>query len=71
MLQFSPARKYLRQFGEEGTGNGQFKGIGGIATNKLGDVYVLDTGNHRVQEFSKEGNYITQFPAGERDRDRR
>ncbi len=64
VLQFSAARKYLRQFGEAGTGQGQFQGIGGIAVNKLGDVYVLDTGNHRIQEFSKEGKYITQFPAG-------
>ena len=64
MLEFSPEHKYLRQFGQAGTGNGQFQGIGGIAVNKLGDVYVIDTGNHRIQEFSKEGAYITQFRAG-------
>ena len=61
VLEFNPARKYLRQFGEEGSGQGQFKGIGGIATNSSGDLYVIDTGNGRVQEFSPEGKYITQF----------
>ena len=38
VLEFNSERKYLRQFGSEGTGEGQFKGIGGIATDASGDV---------------------------------
>jgi DNA-binding beta-propeller fold protein YncE len=63
VLEFNSQRKYLRQFGSEGSGNGQFMGIAGIATNSSGDVYVADTGNDRVQEFSPEGAYIRQFAA--------
>ncbi len=40
VLEFNSKREYLRQFGSEGSGEGQFKGIGGIATNASGDVYV-------------------------------
>ncbi len=64
LLEFSPQGKELKHFGETGSGLGQFNGIGGIAVNKLGDLYAIDTDNHRVQEFSNNGEYITQFPAG-------
>ena len=59
VLEFNSERKYVRQFGTEGTGEGQFKGIRGIATNAAGDVYV--TGSSRVQEFSPTGAYLRQF----------
>ncbi len=52
---------YMRQFGSEGTHDGQFDYPMGIATNAAGDVWVVDSNNDRVQEFSKEGKYITQF----------
>jgi DNA-binding beta-propeller fold protein YncE len=61
VLEFNSQRKYLRQFGSEGSANGQFMGIAGIATNSAGDLYVADTANDRVQEFSPEGAYIRQF----------
>jgi DNA-binding beta-propeller fold protein YncE len=64
VVEFNSKREYVRQFGTEGAGEGQFKGIGGIATNASGDVYVIDMANHRVQEFSPSGAYITQFPVG-------
>jgi RHS repeat-associated protein len=53
--------KYVMQFGEEGTGQKQFKGIGGIATNAAGDLFVSDSGNGRVEEFSPTGEYIATF----------
>jgi len=33
----------------------------GIAVDGAGDVYVTDTGNHRIEKFDKEGNFITQW----------
>ena len=45
VLEFNPERKYVRQFGSAGAGNGQFNGIAGIATNASGDVYAIDSGN--------------------------
>jgi DNA-binding beta-propeller fold protein YncE len=40
---------------------GQLRSPWGIALDGSGDVYVTDTGNHRVQKFDKEGNFITQW----------
>ena len=59
VLEFNSERKYVRQFGTEGTEDGQFKGIQGIATDASGDVYV--TGSNRVQEFSPSGAYLRKF----------
>ena len=42
VLEFNSKREYVRQFGSEGSGEGQFKGIEGIAANAAGDVYVTD-----------------------------
>lgn len=32
-----------------------------IALDKDGNIYVLDSGNHRVQKFSPEGRYLATF----------
>lgn len=40
---------------------GQLRSPWGIAVDSHGDVYVTDTGNHRVQKFDREGNFITQW----------
>ena len=61
VMEFNPERKLLRQFGSEGSGEGQFKGIGGIASNSAGDVYVTDVGNDRVQEFGPAGEHLRTF----------
>jgi hypothetical protein len=62
------------QGGSSGGGPGQFhepKELGGIAVDSngapdssSGDVYVLDRENERVEKFTAEGAYITQFPVG-------
>jgi hypothetical protein len=62
------------QKGSSGAGPGQFhepKELGGIAVDSngapdssSGDVYVLDRENERVEKFTAEGAYITQFPVG-------
>lgn len=69
----TPARatmvhKLLTSFGSEGSGAGQFKAPAGVAVNgssglspAAGDVYVVDTGNHRVERFSASGVYLGQF----------
>ena len=66
-MEFNSERKYLRQFGEAGSGPGQFQGIGGIATNASGDLYVTDPGNARVQEFGPSGEYLRLARAGHLD----
>jgi len=55
----------ITQWGSIGSGNGQFNGdtMGfGIAVDNTGAyIYVVDTGNNRVQKFDTNGNYISQW----------
>ncbi len=43
---------FLKSFGSNGSGPGQFNGPYGIAVDQCGVVYVSDYGNNRVQIFS-------------------
>jgi len=68
----SPDGNVLRRWGKEGTGPGEFSfgssdpsdpsGIhASIAVAPDGQVYVSDSGNHRVEVFSPDGAFIRQF----------
>ncbi len=61
VLEFNASSTLIGQLGSEGSGQVQFKGIGGIAANSNGDVYVTDSGNARVQELGPSGEYIRSF----------
>jgi NHL repeat len=53
-----PALAVAVQFGSDGRGAGQFIEPFGIAVQRTtGDVYVLDSNNHRVERFSKDGAF--------------
>ena len=44
--------KYLRGFShQKGSNPGQFLAPHGLAMNSQGDLYVVDSYNHRVQKF--------------------
>ncbi len=46
-------------FGAKGTGNGQFEAPSGVAVNEAtGSVYVVDTGNGRVERFDSTGSVL-------------
>jgi sugar lactone lactonase YvrE len=53
--------QYLTQWGSFGSGNGQFSFPAGVATNSAGDVYVVDSGNNRVQKFTSVGTFLIQW----------
>lgn len=56
-------RKPVLQFGSNaGAGPSQFRGAADLAIdNRNGDVYVVDTGNNRVQRFDRDGRFISEF----------
>ena len=58
---FSPAGELLVEFGEEGTGEGQFDFPTGISVDAEGNLWVADSENDRVQEFNPQGQYLAQF----------
>ena len=40
---------------------GQFLNPSGIYVDGSGNVYVVDSGNNRIQEFSSDGTFITKW----------
>ncbi len=53
---------YKTSFGSAGAGTKQFNAPGALAVNDAThDVYVVDGGNNRVQEFTAAGVFIAQF----------
>jgi streptogramin lyase len=50
-----------RSVGGPGTGVGMFAAPRGIALDSSGRVWVADTGNDRVEEFSPEGRFMAKF----------
>ena len=57
---------YTTSFGGPGSGPGQLSGPTGIAVNDAThDVYVADTNNNRVEEFSPFGSFIREWSINE------
>ncbi|MCP4698826.1 MAG: hypothetical protein GY862_18540, partial [Gammaproteobacteria bacterium] len=53
--QFPPS--FLSARGSRGVGNGQFDAPSGLAVDSANNVYVSDTGNHRIQKFDSRGTF--------------
>jgi len=52
--------QFLGSFGRQGSGDGEFNNPQGISIDLTGNIYVVDTGNHRIQKFDNRGNFILQ-----------
>jgi DNA-binding beta-propeller fold protein YncE len=48
---FSPSGEPLAYLGSDGEGPGQFRWPHGVAVDAEGNLYVADTGNHRIQKL--------------------
>jgi DNA-binding beta-propeller fold protein YncE len=59
--QFSPTGELKRSWGVPGGGPGEFFLPHGIAVDADGRVYVCDRENDRVQIFSPDGEYLTEW----------
>ena len=58
---FSADGSYISSFGSPGSGPGQFRVPHSLRVSRDGRVFVCDRENHRVQVFTSEGEYITQW----------
>ena len=49
---------FLRKWGSQGSGDGQFIWPGGVAVDASGNVIVADSGNNRIQVFDSSGVFL-------------
>jgi len=57
----SMSYQYIKQWGIMGSDPGQFLYPNSIAVDSIGNVYVSDNGNSRIQKFDSNGNLITKW----------
>jgi DNA-binding beta-propeller fold protein YncE len=62
IVRFSPAGKYLMQWGTRGSGPGEFTLPHNLAIDAQGRVYVTDRENQRIQVFSPDGKFLKEWP---------
>jgi len=48
----------VQTWGTQGSGPGQFTTPRGVAVDGTGNVYVADSGNHRIQKFDAAGTHL-------------
>ena len=58
---FSPTGELKQSWGTPGTGPGEFNLPHGIGTSKDGRIFVCDRENDRVQIFSPDGEYLSEW----------
>jgi sugar lactone lactonase YvrE len=52
---------YVSSFGAQGSGSGQFVHTGAMAIDAKGNLWVVDSGNDRIEEFNGGGAYVSQI----------
>ena len=60
----TPPPAYLSSFGSAGTEGGKFSDPQEAAVASNGNVFVADTGNNRIQEFTSSGAFVEAFGWG-------
>ena len=58
---FTSNGAFITKWGGFGSGNGQLNVPTGVATDAVGNVYVVDNRNHRIQKFTSNGAFITAW----------
>jgi sugar lactone lactonase YvrE len=58
---FNTSGTFLRGWGSQGTGDGQFNNPSDVAIDSSGNVYVADLGNHRIQAFDSSGAFLRKW----------
>jgi hypothetical protein len=58
VVKFSPEGTYLMEWGEIGTDHGNLRGPHALEFDGQGRLWVADRGNHRLEIFDRDGNYL-------------
>jgi sugar lactone lactonase YvrE len=52
---------FTLKWGSQSTADGDFTGPNDVATDSFGNVYVVDSGDNRIQKFDSNGTFITKW----------
>jgi len=61
IVKFSPDGKFIKAWGKEGTGPGEFNNPHSLAMDSKGRLFVADRGNSRVQIFDQDGKFLEEW----------
>ncbi len=58
ILKFAPDGTFIKEWGRIGTLHGEFRTPHALAFDSGGRLFVADRGNHRIEIFDQDGNYL-------------
>jgi sugar lactone lactonase YvrE len=58
ILKFSPDGRFIKQWGQLGVRHGEFRTPHALEFDSKGRLWVADRGNHRLELFDQDGNYL-------------
>ncbi|MBI3049630.1 MAG: hypothetical protein HYY76_15100 [Acidobacteria bacterium] len=61
IMKFTRDGKFIKEWGRIGSGRGEFRTPHAMAFDSRGRLFVTDRGNHRIQIFDQDGNYIDSY----------
>jgi len=61
ILKYSADGTFIKEWGQIGTLHGEFRTPHALAFDAEGRLFVADRGNHRIEIFDQEGNYLDSF----------
>ena len=62
IIKYNADGEYVLEWGELGSGPGQFDLVHGVAVDRDRRVYVGDRTNNRIQIFTENGDFIEEWP---------
>ncbi len=61
IMKFDSEGNFIMEWGEIGSGQGQFRTPHGIEMDSQGRLFIADRGNHRIEIYDQDGNYLDSY----------
>ncbi|MCY4265402.1 MAG: peptidyl-alpha-hydroxyglycine alpha-amidating lyase family protein [Gammaproteobacteria bacterium] len=58
IMKFAPDGTFIKEWGQIGVRHGEFRTPHALAFDAQGRLWVADRGNHRIEIFDQDGNYL-------------
>ena len=58
IMKFTPQGEFIKEWGEIGVRHGEFRTPHAMEFDSKGRLWVADRGNHRLEIFDQDGNYL-------------